>query len=245
MIAVFGAGVLAAQAALITTTITNTANAEQGEIRYYPTNAPANGTAYGSSFGTNSLTTGQLSAGESTKSTLARSVVKFNYADSLLAGGDTLQSATLRLFITGNNLPAAGNGTAMQVWGDANAPAGSYTTNDFASAAFDTYIGSYAGQVGTYPTNNWLEINVTALVSNAFTAANGGTITTSFRLQLLNDMLLTYNSSPITDLGFTDNSVIGGNIPQLVITTIPEPATIGMIGLGALITLLFRRFRVS
>ena len=229
MIAVLGAGIMAAQASVIT--VTNTTNNQQGDLR-----ATANGAAYnttGSSFVQQTLRAGELSG-----SVLDRAEIKFNYANPL-GVGETVQKAMLRLYVIQITMPASGNGSQLLVY-SSQTMAGNTAcvASDFENSSF-SLVGTWTAIVAGAATG-WYEFDVTSVVTNDI--AKDSTLASVFRLQLNNDTAMD-STKNIQFVNFTDNGTTGGTIPELVITTIPEPATIGMIGLGALITLLFRRLR--
>jgi hypothetical protein len=67
-----------------------------------------------------------------------------------------------------------------------------------------------------------------------------GTAYGESRTAAINTTGVTFNS--LTD-GVTFNDVSDASGLKIQITSIPEPATIGMLGLGALVTILLRRMR--
>ena len=231
MIAVLGAGVLAAQAGLIT--VTNTTNNQQGDPR-----TAGNGSTYnttGSAF-----TQGSLRAGEVTGPFLDRPEIKFNYANPL-GVGESVQSAKLRLYATQITLPASGNGSQLLVYASQTMAGNTAcVASDFENSSF-SLVGTWTA-ITNGAAIGWYEFDVTSVVTNDI--AKDTTLASVFRLQLNNDTAMD-STKNIQFVNFTDNNPVSGNMPQLVITTIPEPATIGMIGLGALITLLIRRIRIS
>ena len=230
MIAVLGVGIMAAQANLIT--VTNTTNNQQGDLR-----TSGNGSTYnttGSGF-----TQGALRAGEVTGPFLDRPEIKFNYANPL-GVGETVQKAMLRLYVTQITMPAAGNGSQLLVY-SSQTMAGNTAcvASDFENSSF-SLVGTWNAIVSGAATG-WYEFDVTSVVTNDI--AKDSTLASVFRLQLNNDTAMD-STKNVQFVSFTDNSTTGGTIPELVITTaVPEPATIGMLGLGAVITLLFRRLR--
>ena len=197
---------LGAQASQIT--ITNAANnSQQGDLR-----ATASGTTY-NAVGSSTVA-GFITAGE-VNSQLSRAEIKFNYANPLGAG-EYVQSAVLRLFLTANSLPASGNGSQVLVYASrTQSGTSAITAADFSDASF-SQVGTWTALNSTAATNQWYEFDVTSVVSNDI--ALDSTLASVFRLQLNNDTNI-LNASPINAIKFTDNSVAGGTIPQLVITT--------------------------
>jgi hypothetical protein len=86
----------------------------------------------------------------------------------------------------------------------------------------------------TTANGTWFAFDVTSYVTNA--VANGGVV--DFRFQMLNDTTLPFtvaNAYTISSFKTTATAT------SLDLKTIPEPATISMLGLGTIITLLIRR----
>jgi hypothetical protein len=92
----------------------------------------------------------------------------------------------------------------------------------------------------------WYEFDVTvAVLDDLANDGTGITAGSSFKMQLNDDLQLD-SSDTLDYITFRDYSDASGvNAPELILETIPEPATIGMLGLGALMTLMIRRMRIA
>ena len=146
---------------------------------------------------------------------------------------------------------------------------GFYLRNATASMRKDINLTSAVtnGRAFTLKFDAWYESATTNTQAGyvAITTDRGATWTTNFTLSITSPINVDYNSPGYTGpftinidtRGWTAEQLAGFgfkfsqkatlntdhfNVDNVQLSVIPEPATIGMIGLGALITLLIRRF---
>ncbi len=221
-----------AQAALVTldentpTKVANWNGVEAGIAGNTPTGSATGGT--GNTTNISSFVVGMVVNTISTN--LTRAGLDFD-----VSGQQSITNATLNLYLSGKTSPsydlAVFAKTASVSLHNSNATA---KTGMYESDYVDTGL-----RIATTAANaTWFTFDVTSYVTNA--VANGGIA--SFRFQMLNDTSLTFGTAN----SFTIHSFkTVATAPSLDLNVIPEPATIGMLGLGALSTLLIRRKLMS
>lgn len=233
-------GAISTQAALYT--FTNDTNNQQGEVR---STTPLDGSPFpatGSSVNQNNLRVGEYK--NLSDAWLARDVVKFGFSSGDLGAGETVTNATLRLYVDVVSLNA-GTGPGSSVLLSYSRTDAASTVNvagDFEDASF-TLIGTMAGLNSTTTTGAWYEFDVTAAVLDDLANDVGPSSGSSFRMQLNDDVLLTPTDA-LDYITFRDYSdTAGANAPELILETIPEPATIGLVALfGGSILFIRRHF---
>jgi len=225
IIALLSIGALSTQASLYS--FTNDVNGQQGEVR----STTSLGGAYpatGSVMNLSNLRVGEYK--NTTDAWLARDVIKFGYSSTDLGVGETVTNATLRLFSDFVQLNASGAGSSVLLsYSQTDSANNNNANGDFEDAGF-TLIGAMAGLNNSTASGAWYEFDVTAAVLDDL-AKDGTGITagSSFRMQLNDDLLLASGDTLdyITFRDYSDAS--GANAPQLILETIPEPATLGLI----------------
>lgn len=173
-----------------------------------------------------------------------------------LPAGETISSASLYTYSTvtvGNNVKSWN----IDVYGVRAADSTAVSTNDFFDGANDPnatkVIDDYVQIITTnktavgayYSTTNtsfgaWLTTLYTGNVpnySNAFVRMNADVAYANMTNNAGYQIASCYPTFA------TGDDPIVSQRPVLTLYTIPEPATVGMLGLGALVTLLGRRFR--
>jgi hypothetical protein len=195
---------------------------------YYTNGAPV-GIAKGGVGSNTNLTSVSVGMGSTSNAYNMRGGLDFDVSSQ-----NTITNAKLNLYLSSKSSPSydlAVYAKTVNVTLD--------TTVALAKAAYSD--GAYVDtglRIATTAANGWFAFDVTSYVTNA--VANGGNV--SFRFQMLNDTSLTFgiaNRYQISSFGTIATA------PSLDLYTIPEPATIGMLGLGTLITLLIRRKFIS
>jgi len=215
------------QAALVTldentpTKVANWYAAEVGVAGGTPTGAATSGV--GNNTNVSSLVVGMVKNASSTN--LSRGGFDFD-----VSGQQTVTNATLNLYLSGKISPSY----ALAVYAK-TVNVTLNTNNTLPRAAFsDSNYVDTGLRLATTSASGWYTFDVTSYITNS--VANGGNV--SFRFQMLNDTTLTFgtaNSYTISSFKTTATA------PSLNLYTIPEPATIGMLGLGTIITLLIRK----
>lgn len=150
-------------------------------------------------------------------------------AGAMLGGTGTVQAVTM---LTGSTLSAGNSPGTMTFNGDVLLSEGSTNMMEITDIAYDILMGA--------ATNTLTMSGVTVFDFTGFTGGvtNGYTLTWS-------DMFQNWGATNIT--GTATYSALGLGVDQSLditgdgFTVIPEPATIGMLGLGALITIMLRR----
>jgi hypothetical protein len=113
-----------------------------------------------------------------------------------------------------------------------------YALSTFSSAAFTNTGLSLATNAAT-GTN--YTFNVTSLVQQALSLSNATTVV-AFRFQMEDDTSLTYGTTNNYNLiGF--GGATEANRPALTLEVVPEPSTLGLLGIAAGLLLLMRRRR--
>jgi hypothetical protein len=241
IVALLSVGAISTHASLYT--FTNDVNGQQGEVR---STTPLGG-AYsevGSVMNFSNLRVGEYKDLEN--AWLARDVIKFGYSTAALGVGETVTSATLRLYVDFSQLNASGAGSSVLLsYSQTDSANNNNENGDFEDASF-TLIGTMAGLDSSTTAGAWYEFDVTvAVLDDLANDGTGITAGSSFKMQLNDDLQLD-SSDTLDYITFRDYSDASGvNAPELILETIPEPATIGMLGLGALMTLMIRRMRIA
>ncbi len=152
-----------------------------------------------------------------------------------------------------------GNGARSfgQMLNDTSLTAGDYTleldldyTANTSFVRIDLYSWDNNGDGGSIPIT--IDLNLSSLNHDIGTAGNytayhmaSTTITDSFTGKVSVDFTLTHDITDARDLFgiriLTDDGPIAVSVDNVSI--VPEPATVGMLGLGALVALLVRRIR--
>jgi autotransporter-associated beta strand protein len=147
-----------------------------------------------------------------------------------LSGTGTLQKVTL----DAGAILAAGNSPGTMTFTDnVLMSAGSTNNMEITDTAHDILMGSGA---------NTLTMDGTTVFD--FTGFTGG-VTNGYTIAL-SDMFVNWGSVVTTGATYSALGLAGGQSLDFTggqLTVIPEPATIGMLGLGALVTLMIRRMR--
>jgi hypothetical protein len=192
---------------------------------------PADGIANSGSGGNTNVLS--FNVGQAAGNKLLRGALYFD-----VAGQDAITNAVLTVRLTGR----AGGGTFganptydLSLYAAAKSSLGVSTPAQTSVAMmYDADFVDTGLDLPKTSTSGWYSFDVTASVNAA--ATNGGVA--AFRFQMDNDTSLAYGVNDYyTVAAFKDAA---GNAPELVLSTIPEPATIGMLGIGAMITLLVR-----
>jgi|GEM_PF-3186953 len=153
------------------------------------------------------------------------------YAGATLGGTGTVQSVTM---LVGSTLSAGNSPGTMTFNEDVLLSEGSTNIMEITDIAYDILMGA--------ATNTLTMSGVTVFDFTGFT----GGVTNGYTLAW-SDMFQNWGATNIT--GTATYSALGLGVDQSLaitgdgFTVIPEPATIGMLGLGALITLMLRRMR--
>lgn len=162
-----------------------------------------------------------------------------------LTGGSTITGATLKVYVTNNTIFAT-NAIHMDILG------GRVSTSPTVLASDWNYGAMLANNVANLCTNRGLGLNPIAtntyhtfwldktFFQNLYDTGNAGKIV--FITLMADGYNLASTANSYTTI-MTSDSTIADQRPTLNLYTIPEPATIGMLGLGALVTLLIRRIR--
>ena len=161
-----------------------------------------------------------------------------------LTGGNTITGATLSVFVS-NTVVFATNTIHMDILG------GRTGTNATVLASDWNYGSVLANDVVNISTNRGLGINPPAtntlytfvlnnsFFQNLYDAGNAGKIVF---ITLMADGVNNTTANNYLNIETADHPTVA-NRPTLNLYTIPEPATIGMLGLGALVAVLIRRVR--
>ena len=146
-----------------------------------------------------------------------------------LGGSGTVQKVTLD---AGAILSAGNSPGTMTFAGDLLLSAGSTNIMEIYTSGFDVLMGSV--------TNTLTMSGETLFDFTGNTVTNGST----FAVLQNWDSITTDGTTTFSVIGLgVDQSLDYSQITSGLVTVIPEPATIGMLGLGALITILLRRTR--
>lgn len=137
-----------------------------------------------------------------------------------------------------------GSGQDLVSWGNLNGSAGNILNLNFnLDSGWDAVNGQIAlGALDLSADTATVNVDLgtyNATVGQIIVLASGTAYGES-RTAAINTTGVTFNS--LTD-GVTFNDVSDASGLKIQITSIPEPATIGMLGLGALVTILLRRMR--
>jgi hypothetical protein len=160
----------------------------------------------------------------STDTTLTKITVSFNYS---VGAGSTLYFYSSLFTGTTSTLSARISKTG-----------GTFYGSDFSDSTYGGFTGSsYDLLDGTAPTGNKAD----ALATLA--GGTSGTFSQTYDISEYGDGLSVADLSYVLAVFTSDNDTTGGaiSIDNFNVTAVPEPATIGMLGLGAIITLLLRR----
>jgi hypothetical protein len=159
-------------------------------------------------------------------------------------GGLYELSGTATLDLGGATVIGA-NGKVSMIGSNASFAAGDATTDTFTMLTTGILDFQFDNSgIGTIAAGAF---TVDGTSSALTVAATASTTEGVYELVTFDSMVNTFNTDNITitglDTGLTGSITYDGNSMNL--TVIPEPATIGMLGLGAIITLLIRRWQRS
>jgi hypothetical protein len=152
--------------------------------------------------------------------------------------GEQITDASLRFRLNNYTTPTTGLNiywAPLDTLGTTNQ---AYAISTFSSTAFTNTGLSLATNAAT-GTN--YTFNVTSLVQQALALSNATTVV-AFRFQMEDDTSLTYGTlNNYNLLGF--NAATEANRPALTLEVVPEPSTLGLLGIAAGLLLLMRRRR--
>lgn len=181
------------------------------------------------------LTSGRSASGHTTQSYL-----RFDLSGVTLNPGDT---ATLRLWVR-DNTPDPNSGApqfgvpptpAFPATADVSIAASAWTTNGVTWLNRPGAVGGPVASASVSGINQWVEFDVTSAVAGwlANPASNFGFLVSQ-------PTVVTPDTGGLVYVVYNSSRNTGGNAPQLVITPIPEPSSLMVLG-GALLLGLRRR----
>lgn len=189
----------------------------------------SNGTTQGSAGHTN------LSFGVQAPNIHVGSVLVFQVPD---LNGKAVTGAELSLTFISNGLKVTDPNTHLDIYGVRYSPTSSaVTSNDYLGAAsllVENWLHLDSTTApGTYTAGN--NAALTSWIADQVGTTGGGYIILSVRQNAIPGGTTTYSYLTANSANATEN------VPTLTLTTIPEPATVGMLGLGTALVMAARR----